>query len=460
MVFYGVLKKNKLNTNQMLLKNNHLNQRIWSLSGPMMLSNVSLPLLGLVDTAVMGHLDSAIYLAAVSVGAMILHFIFWGFGFLRMSTVGLVAQAYGANNGNEIRNLLARAMIFALVIAAALIVLQSVLINVSLNLVKPSDEVRLLTTSYFDIRIWSAPATLLTYVLLGWFLGMQKARHVLVVMVFVNLLNIVLDLVLVIGLGLNVEGAALASLIAEYSGLFMALYLMSSLLKSVPGHLQQKQVFEWLAFRKLASLNSDIFIRTITLLFVFAFFTTQSARAGDVVVAANAILLQFLTFMAYVLDAYAHAAEAMVGEALGEKNISKIKRAVKACLLWSLWSSVIFSCVYLFTGKHIIALLTDINEVRLYSEQYLLWLIMVPVVAVWSYLYDGVFIGATWSREMRNVMLMAVFTVYLPAWLLSQSLGNHGLWLSMILFLAARGGLMAWYYKKKVQNVDLMQSSY
>jgi len=440
-------------------KNKHLNRRIWSLSGPMMLSNVSLPLLGLVDTAVMGHLDSAIYLGAVSVGAMILHFIFWGFGFLRMSTVGLVAQAYGANNGDEIRNLLARGAVFALVIAVLLILLQSILITVSLNLVQPSHEVALLTRDYFDIRIWSAPATLLTYVLLGWFLGMQKARHVLMVMVFVNVLNIILDLVLVIGFGLNVQGAALASLIAEYSGLFLAIYLMRTLLKDVSGQLHQKQVFDWSAFRKLVSLNTDIFIRTITLLFVFAFFTTQSARAGDVVVAANAILLQFLTFTAYVLDAYAHAAEAMVGEALGDKNIKKIKQAVKACLIWSLWSSVIFSCVYVIAGHQIIALLTDIEEVRLYSESYLIWLMMMPVVAVWSYLYDGVFIGATWSKEMRNVMLMAVLIVYLPVWLLSQSLGNHGLWLSMILFLAARGGLMAWYYRKKLPAINLMQSS-
>jgi len=218
-------------------------------------------------------------------------------------------------------------------------------------------------------------------------------------------------------------------------------------------------VLDWSAFRKLASLNTDIFIRTITLLFVFAFFTTQSARAGDVVVAANAILLQFLTFTAYVLDAYAHAAEAMVGEALGDKNIKKIKQAVKACLIWSLWSSLIFSCLYVIAGQQIIALLTDIEEVRLYSESYLIWLMMMPVVAVWSYLYDGVFIGATWSKEMRNVMLMAVLIVYLPVWLLSQSLGNHGLWLSMILFLAARGGLMAWYYRKKLSGINLMQSS-
>ncbi|MDH5518208.1 MAG: MATE family efflux transporter [Gammaproteobacteria bacterium] len=427
----------------------NLNRRVWSLSAPMMLSNISLPLLGLVDTAVMGHMETAVYLAAVSVGAMILHFIFWGFGFLRMSTVGLAAQAYGADDGLELRYLILRAAVFALLIAALLIVSRSALIDLALYFVQPGAAVSQLSRQYFDIRIWAAPATLLSYVLLGWLLGVQRARAVLAVMLFVNILNIILDLVFVLGLGWHVEGVAWASLLAEFSGLLLALWLVRKSLICFPAALQWQDVFQWQAFIGLARMNLNIYIRTISLLFVFAFFTTQSARAGDVVVAANAILLQFLTFMAYLLDAYAHAAEAMVGEAIGEKNAERLKAVVMVCLKWSFWSALLFAVLYLVAGQQIIALLSDIKEVRDYSSSYRLWLAALPLIAVWSYLFDGVFVGATWSREMRDVMLIAVFLVFLPAWVLTQGLENHGLWLSMSLFLAARGALMAWYYRKK-----------
>lgn len=430
-----------------------LNKRIWSLSGPMMLSNISLPLLGLVDTAVMGHLDSAVYLAAVSVGAMILHFIFWGFGFLRMSTVGLAAQAYGENNGSELRQLLGRAGILALTISLLLIASQYYLIEWALLLVQPSSAVAELTQDYFYIRIWSAPATLLTYVLLGWFLGIQKARLVLYVMVFVNLLNIALDILFVVGFKLTVTGVAFASLISEYAGLMLALFLIYKETTHINSESGWFAALDWISFRRLLSLNFDIFIRTITLLFVFAFFTTQSARAGDVVMAANAVLLQFLTFMAYVLDAYAHAAEAMVGEALGHKNKQRLIQTVNACMKWSLGSALIFMLFYLVAGEYLLALLTDIEEVRVFGQQYLYWLALMPLIAVWGYLFDGVFVGATWSREMRNVMLISVFLVYLPVWMMSQSLQNHGLWLAMMLFLAARGGLMAWHYQKKLISI-------
>ena len=434
-------------------KYTQLNKRIWSLSGPMMLSNIALPLLGLVDTAVMGHLDSAVYLAAVSVGAMILHFIFWGFGFLRMSTVGLAAQAYGENNGQALRQLLTRAVLLASLISVILIMSQSYLIQLALFLVQPEDGIAVLTKAYFDIRIWSAPATLLTYVLLGWFLGLQKARLVLIVMVFVNVLNIILDLLFVVGLKLTVDGVAYASLISEYAGLLLALYLLFKEVKMLHGKCMLSDALNWPAMQKLLSLNLDIFIRTIALLFAFAFFTTQSARSGEVVMAANAVLLQFITFMAYVLDAYAHAAEAMVGDVLGKKNKQLLIQMVKACALWSLGSALVFMLAYLLLGEMIVSLMTDISSVKVFASEYLYWLAFMPLVAVWSYLFDGVFVGATWSKEMRNVMLLAVGVIYLPTWFLTQSMLNHGLWLSLFLFLFARGGLMAWYYRKKLRTM-------
>lgn len=440
--------------------NPSIHRKIWTLAGPMMLSNISQPLLGLVDTAVVGHLDSAVYLAAVSVGAMIVHFLYWAFGSIRMSTVGMVAQAYGAKDGNEIRNLFVRASIFVLVLAALLIVLQQVLISVSLQLVQPENDVAVLAREYFSIRIWSAPAALLTYVLLGWFLGLQKPRQVLFIMVFVNVLNILLDFVFVIGFNMQVAGVAFASLIAEYAGVLVAMVLLCQQLKQVSGNFSFAAVFHWQSFRKLAGVNSDIFIRTIALLFAFAFFTTQGARAGDVVVASNTILLQLITFMAFVLDAYAHAAEAMVGQAIGFRDNRKLKNAINACLYWSLGSSLIFSLFYLLAGHLLVNLLTDINEVRQFTYQYLYWLAAMPLIAVWSYHYDGVFVGATWSREMRNVMLLTVCVVYLPVWYMTRSLGNHGLWLALMMFFVARGGLMAVSYRRKINKPEFSAMHY
>lgn len=439
--------------------NQNSHQAVWRIAAPMMLSNITLPLLGLVDTAVMGHLDQAYYLGAVAVGAMIFNFIYWGFGFLRMATVGLSAQAFGEKNGDELRALLLRGIILALSIALVLLVSQQGLIQLALNLVQPSDRVAGYASEYFSIRIWSAPAALINYVVLGWLLGLQRARVVMLLMVVVNLLNLLLDLFFVLGLGMQVAGVALASVIAEYSGLLLGIWLIHRQLRQHPGRWIKTLIVDRAQFIKLISLNRDIFIRTISLLFVFAFFTTQGARAGDVIVAANAVLFNFQTFMAYVLDGYAHAAEALVGEAVGQRNRQQLQRAVKASLWWSLVSALVFVVIYTLFGQQVIALMTDIQDVKDVASEYLPWLVVMPIVAVWSYLYDGVFIGATRAREMRDAMLTAVLIVYLPVWYVTQPWGNHGLWFAMLCFLAARGVLMALYYRHLMRRHMLIPSS-
>ena len=409
----------------------------------MILSNLTIPLLGLVDTAVMGHMSDAWYLGGIALGALIFSFVYWGFGFLRMGTTGLTAQALGQQNANELRATLARAVILALSLSLVLLFLQTPVRDLSLWLLDASNEVENAAAAYFDVRIWSAPATLINYVFIGWFLGMQNARAPLYLLVLINATNIVLDLFFVFVLDMGVQGVALASVIAEYAGVVLALYLVHKQLQHGQGQWLHAAIFNLAQFRRLLILNQNIFIRTLCLIFSFAFFTAQGAKHGDVILAANAVLMNFQTFMAYGLDGVAHAAEALVGKAMGEKNRAAYRQAVITAGFWSLIVAAIFMLIYLLFGTQVINALTDIETVRQTAYEYLPWLIISPIVSVWSYLYDGVFIGATRSTEMRNTMLLSTFCFFLPAWYLLLPWDNHGLWAALLIFMLARGITMA-----------------
>lgn len=410
----------------------------------MMLSNITIPMLGIVDTAVMGHMGASYYLGAVAVGVIIFNFLFWGFGFLRMGTVGMTAQANGRADGDELRAILGRSFLLVAIIAAFLLTLQKPVSILAFHLVDASLEIEQFAAQYFHIRIWSAPATLLNYVLLGWFLGLQKARITMTLMIFVNCVNLVLDLYFVLGLKWEVAGLAWASVIAEYSGLVLGILFVTRTLRYYSGHWNWNLLLNGKQFRSMLALNHNIFIRTACLMFAFAFFTAQGARAGDIIVAVNAVLLNFQTFMAYALDGFAHAAEVLVGTAVGTRDKGRFWRSIKAAGVWSVAVALLFVTVYALFGNNIIALLTNLEQVRQYASYYLPWLIFMPLVAVWSYLLDGIFIGATRAREMRNVMLLSVFLVYLPVWYTTQTWGNHGLWFAMLSFLAARSVFMGW----------------
>ncbi len=416
---------------------------LWRLAGPMILSNLTIPLLGLVDTAVVGHLDSPHYLGAVAVGGVIFSFLYWGFGFLRMGTTGLTAQALGREEGDELRAVLARALLLALALAAALLLLQSVVARLAFSLVEASAEVEAGAALYFEVRIWSAPATLAIYALVGWFLGMQNSRAPLYLLLFTNSLNIVLDLWLVVGLEMGVAGVALASVVAEYCGAALGLALVPALLRRHPGRLRRRQMADWDALRRMATVNHHIFVRTLCLIFSFAFFTAQGAKLGDAVLAANAVLMNFQTLMAYALDGFAHAAEALVGRAVGRGDGRGLRRAIATAAFWSLLVAVLFTLLYAVAGRWVVDLLTAIETVRQAAYLYLPWLVAAPLISVWSYLFDGIFIGATHTRAMRDTMLLSTFGVYLPAWYLLQGWGNHGLWAALMLFMAARGVTMA-----------------
>lgn len=426
--------------------------RIWTLAWPIILSNITVPLLGLVDTAVVGHLPDSRYLAAVTLGATLFSFLYWGFGFLRMGTTGLVAQAIGREAHSDVRNLLGQSLIMAIVIGALLIIFSSPLISLGLWLLDGSEVATPLAREYAEIRLWSAPAVLANYAILGWFLGQQNARVTLMILMLTNSVNIVLDLWFVIGLGMTSGGVALASVIADYSALTFGGYLVLRQLGHLEGCFQRQRLLVVSAYSALFNVNANLFVRTLGLLFAMAFFTAQGARQGDTVLAANAVLLQFIMLTSYALDGFAHAAESLVGRAFGRRDWREFAATVRATAQFSFWTAAVATLAFALGGNYLVAMLTGLAEVRATATSYLPWMIVMPLIAVWSYLLDGVFIGTTAVREMRNSIFIGL-AVYLPTWWLSQGLGNHGLWLAFTLFMFTRSAvLIAYYYRYRQRH--------
>ena len=419
---------------------------IWRIAAPMIVSSISVPILGLVDTGVMGHLDESYYLGAVAAGATIFSVLFMGLNFLRMGTTGVTAQGFGAGDNTTIREALGQSILIALLMATLIIAMQYPLIETSIGLLSPSHEVARFTREYFYIRVWSAPASLCNFVLIGWLLGMQNARGPLFILLTVNLTNIVLDLVFVLLLGMTVRGVALATFIAELSGSAIGIYFVVVELARHPGTWAGLNFFDRSRYTRLFRINAALFFRTMSLMFVFAFITAQGARMGDVILAVNAVLMNFQLFLSYALDGIAHAAEALIGKAVGAGDRPGMLLAVRRTLHWSLLFALSFVLIFFFTGPHIIDLLTDIDTIREAAYEYLPWLIISPIISVWSFFYDGVYVGATRSREMMYVMTGSAFLIFLPAWFYFDTLGNHGLWLAFTLFMAARGlGMHLWF---------------
>lgn len=416
----------------------------------MILSNLSVPLLGMVDTGVTGHLDDAAYLGAVAIGAAIFGVLYSGVNFLRMGTTGITAQRFGADDDDGIRNALGQAIIAAMFIAALLIVCRGPIGGIAMHLLRPSPDVAVFADTYFSIRIWSAPATLASYALIGWFLGLQNARVPLVIVLAINISNIVLDLVFVLGLGMHVDGVAAASVIAEYIGVVVGLWYVHSELRRRGGHFSRKHLLSIREYSGFAAINGHLFVRTMALMFTFSFITAQGARFGGLILAANAILMNLQLLLSFGLDGFAHAAEALVGKAVGARDRHAVQQAVNVSLQWSLYVASGYTALFLLAGPLVIALLTDLPDVREASLRYLPWLIVSPLVSVWSFLYDGVFVGATRARDMRNIMVGSTVLVFLPAWYLFRFLGNDGLWLAFILFMASRGVGMYIAYRHRV----------
>ncbi|KDE41378.1 DNA-damage-inducible protein F [Nitrincola lacisaponensis] len=432
--------------------NRATHKQVWQLAWPMMLSNITVPLLGLVDTAVMGHLPDPRYLAAIAVGGMLFTVVYWTFGFLRMGTTGLVAQSFGREDGDAIRRYLMQSLLIATTLGLLIWLLRQPLIELALQLAGAAPDVIEEARRYAQIRAWGAPAVLCNFVLLGWFVGNQNTRIPLLLLTITNLLNILLNLLLVFGLGMRAEGVALGTVIAEYTSLLLGLWLCRGLLQRTAGQFQWPALLRLADYVALFHVNRYLFVRTLLLLFCFAFFTAQGARMGTDIVAANAVLLNFLVLISNALDGYAHATEALAGRALGRQKRREFYTLILSATLWSLISAGLMTLFFWLAGDLLIHALTGLPEVRETASRYLPWLIALPLLAVWSFLLDGVFIGTTQVKAMQNTMIISVLLMFLPLWWLSQPLGNHGLWLAFCSLFLARGITGGYVYWQLVRH--------
>ncbi len=405
-------------------------RRILRIALPIVAANVTVPLLGLVDTAVVGQLGQAAPIGAVGMGVVILSSVYWIFGFLRMGTTGLTAQAHGAGDPEEAGAILKRGLLVAGAAGLVLIALQVPLFWAAFAIAPGSAQVESLTQGYLSIRIWGAPGIIATYALTGWLIALERTGAVLVLQLVMNGLNIVLDLVFVMGLGWGVEGVAGATLIAEWSGAALGLWLCRDALVRTGA-----RIFDAVRLRRMASVNGDIMVRSILLQASFTAFVFLSAGQGDTLLAANQVLLQFLMLMAFLLDGFAFAAETLVGQTIGARRASELRRAVRMAFQWSVAGAVLMTAFFLLAGGWVIDLLTTAPEVRAAARVFLLWSALSPLIGLPSFMLDGIFIGATWTRAMRNAMILSVAGYALALWLMLPY-GNHGLWAALyILYL-------------------------
>lgn len=420
----------------------------WRLAWPLILSNLSVPLLGMVDTAVVGHLPAPHHLGAVALGATVIGVLYFGFGFLRMGTTALAAQALGAGDDAELRAVLCRGLLVAAGLGALVLAAGPLVLDLSTRLFAPSPELLAEYRSYLGLRLLGAPAALASLALLGWLLGLQDSRRPLLLMLVTNGLNAALDVLFVFGLGMAAAGVALATVIAEYAGLLLGLAVIR------PGWARRGGWPGWAPillagrFRRLLAVNRDIFLRSLMLQAGFLAFAALGSRQGEVILAANAVLLHFFTAASYGLDGFANAAEAMVGRAVGARDAGRFRAAVRAGFANAALLAAAMTLALALLGPAIVRLLTDLPEVRAAALDFLPWAVALPAVTVWGFLFDGVFFGATRTAELRNGMAVALALFALAAALLVPAWGNHGLWLAFTLFFAARGAVLAAIFRR------------
>ena len=424
-----------------------MNKEILRLAIPNIISNISVPLLSSVDTALMGRM-SEVHIGAVGLGAMIFNFVYWNFGFLRMGTTGMAAQAYGSKDTGRTAQTMGRALLVAMIIATFILLLQWPLGQLSMQLMNVSAEQQPLVAEYFYIRVWAAPATLGLFAFMGWFFGMQNAIYPLILTILINAVNIVLSVLLVHYYGMDVDGVAYGTLIAQYTGLLAAIGLFFYKYRYLLSEFSRKAILEWQKLRQFLSINADIFVRTLFLTGAFGFFYSQSSVEGEMMLAVNTILLQFLNWMSYGVDGFAYASESLVGKYKGAKSDTKTRQAINYSFAWGMGLAVLFSLGYWFLGKELLYIFTNQEDVIAATMPFLFWMVLMPVFSTPCYIWDGIYIGLTASKSMRNSMLLA-FAIFLAAFFLSRPWGNHGLWLAMLVFMVARGMFQHLLYWRK-----------
>jgi multidrug resistance protein, MATE family len=418
--------------------------QVFAIAGPAMVANLTTPLIGIVSTTAIGRLDDAALLGGVAIASVLFDCMFWLFGFLRMSTVAFTAQSLGAGQTHELSAILVRGFIVAGLIGVALIILQIPLAMLLLGAMGGSEGVTRAAKTYFTIRIWSAPLALANYVVLGWLIGQARARLALATQIAINVVNAAATVLLVLVLNAGIAGAAIAAVIGETAGLLLGVLIAGRLMQGKPA-IDRATLFERAKLMRMLAVNRDILIRTAALIAAFLFFTAQGARAGDVTLAANAVLNNLLLVSAFFLDGLATAAEQLCGRAYGARDRYAFAGAVRLVVVWGFGFSLAVTAVFALFGPALIDVMTASPEVRRVARDFLLFVTLSPMLAVFAFAYDGVYIGATWARDMRNLMVLSLL-IFLAAWFALRSFGNAGLWGAFLVHYAARGGLEALRY--------------
>lgn len=427
--------------------------RVLKIALPIVLSNATVPILGAVDTGVVGQMGEAAPIGAVGIGAVILATIYWIFGFLRMGTTGLAAQARGAGDWGETGALLMRGILLAFAAGAVFIIAQAAVFWGAFALAPASAEVEGLARSYLEIRIWGAPATIALYAVTGWLIAVERTRAVFLLQVWMNGLNIVLDLWFVLGLGWGVEGVAIATLMAEWSGLALGLWFCRDAFAGDQWR-DWGRVFDAARLKRMMQVNGDIMVRSVLLTGSFTTFLFIGADLGDVTLAANQVLLQFVEITAFAMDGFAFTAEAMVGSAVGARSRSHMRQAAILTSQWGVATAVLLGVVFWIGGGWLIDLMSTSPEVRAAGRDYLLWAAALPLLSVASYMFDGIFIGATWTRDMRIAMIQSVALYVGALVILVPLMGNHGLWAALVVLNLARGATLGLRYPRLEAQID------
>jgi MATE family multidrug resistance protein len=421
----------------------NLNHSILKLAIPNIISNITVPLLGLVDMMLMGHLDSVSYIGAIGLGGTIFSVMYSIFSFMRAGTTGFTAQAYGGNNHQEISYGFYRSMGIALIATVLVLSLQRPIEWIAMQLLNGSDEVLRYTSDYFRVRIWAAPAVLSIYTFNGWYIGMQNTTIPMVIAILINAVNIGLSVLFVNVFNMGVAGVALGTVIAQYIGLLTAIIFMLAKYREYLIPIEKKILLQADKLKRFFKVNTDFMIRSILLVLTIAFFTNQSAKLGDDILAVNMILMQFFYIFSYFTDGFAYAGEALVGRFTGAHDHENLKKTIKYLLLWGLGLSIPFTLLYWAFPETFIHLISDQPGIAEQARPYYIYMILIPVITFAAFLWDGIYIGATAAKEIRNTMIIASLIVFLPAWyFLMPIYGNHGLWIAFLLFMVARGVTM------------------
>ena len=422
---------------------NIINKRILQIAVPSIISNITVPLLGLIDVTIVGHLGAAAYIGAIAVGGMLFNIIYWIFGFLRMGTSGMTSQAYGKHDLDEVARLLLRSVGVGLLIAIILVALQYPIRKLAFTFIQTTEEVERLATLYFRICIWGVPAMLGLYGFAGWFIGMQNSRFPMYIAITQNIVNIAASLCFVYLFHMKVAGVAWGTLTAQYAGFLMALLLWRRYYGGLKKHVAWHEVLKKEAMLRFFQVNRDIFLRTLCLVIVTLFFTSAGAAQGEIVLAVNTLLMQLFTLFSYIMDGFAYSGEALVGKYVGANNQPALYRTVRQLFIWGVGLSTGFTLLYFFGGKSFLGLLTNETSVIREAGNYFYWVLAIPLTGFAAFLWDGIFIGATATRQMFYSMLVASSSFFLVYYSLHEWMGNHALWLAFIVYLSLRGIMQA-----------------